>query len=275
MKKFFFVHLIFFIFFLIVAPSVYGENKTLILATTTSIQDTGLLDKIIPIFEKKTGYFVKTIAVGTGQALTLGRKGEADVLLIHSPEDEIKFVKEGFGINRNTFMYNDFILLGPKTNPAKISKDMNILEAFKKISQSRSLFVSRGDNSGTHIKELSIWKKAGITPLGEKWYQETGSGMGQTLLIANEKDGYTLSDRATYVALKKRLNNLSIIVEKDESLKNYYSVIEINSAKFKRVNTNGAKVFSDFILNSKEIKEIIKVYGQKEFGEPLFYLTSK
>lgn len=274
MKKFI-VTLTFLNLFFLFPVSVFGENRTLILATTTSVHDTGLLDKIIPLFEQKTGYFVKTIAVGTGQALKLGKKGETDVLLIHSPDEEIKFIKEGFGINRRTFMYNNFILLGPASNPAKISKDTNIIEAFKKIAQCKSLFISRGDNSGTHIKELSIWQKAGINPMGEKWYQETGNGMGQTLLIANEKNGYTLSDRATFLALKKRLNNLKIFGEKDESLKNYYSVIEVNSEKFKKVNKEGAKIFSDFIVNSKEIKEIIKFYGQKEFGEPLFYLIYK
>lgn len=274
MKKFI-VTLTFLNLFFLFPFSVFGENRTLILATTTSVHDTGLLDRIIPLFEKKTGYFVKTIAVGTGQALKLGKKGETDVLLIHSPDEEIKFIKEGFGINRRTFMYNNFILLGPASNPAKISKDTNIIEAFKKIAQCKSLFISRGDNSGTHIKELSIWQKASINPVGEKWYQETGNGMGQTLLIANEKNGYTLSDRATFLALKKRLNNLKIFGKKDESLKNYYSVIEVNSEKFKKVNKEGAKIFSDFIVNSKEIKEIIKFYGQKEFGEPLFYLIYK
>lgn len=267
--------IIFLFFTLFFSLSSYGKDKTLILGTTTSVQDSGFLDKIIPIFEKKTGYLVKTIAVGTGQALALGKKGEVDILLIHSPEEEIKFVKEGYGINRRTFMYNRFILLGPKFNPAKIKQDMNIIEAFKKIAETKSLFISRGDNSGTHIKELSIWRKADINPRGEKWYQETGSGMGQTLSISNEKDGYTLSDRSTYLALKKRLNNLTIFVEKDESLKNYYSVIEVNPKRFKKVNGEGAKFFSDFIVHSKEIKEIIKFYGLKEYGEPLFYLVSE
>lgn len=274
MKKRFLMSITFLFFNFLFTSTSYCGNKVLILGTTTSVQDSGFLDKIIPIFEKKTGYFVKTIAVGTGQAIVLGKKGEVDVLLIHAPEEELKFVKEGYGLNRKTFMYNNFILLGPKSNPAKIKPDMNIIEAFKEIAKNRSLFISRGDNSGTHIKELSIWKKAGLNPLGEKWYQETGTGMGQTLLIANEKDGYTISDRGTYLALKKTLNNLKPLVENDASLRNYYSIIEVNPEKFRKVNKEGAKLFSDFI-NSREIKEIIRSYGQKEYGESLFYLIGQ
>ncbi len=274
MKKIFLMSLIFLFLTFLFSKISYSSNKTLILGTTTSVQDTGFLDKIIPVFEKKTGYFVKTIAVGTGQAIALGKKGEVDILLIHAPEEELKLVKEGYGLNRKTFMYNTFILLGPKSNPAKIKKDMDIVEAFKKIAKNRSLFISRGDNSGTHLKELSIWNKIGINPSGEKWYQETGTGMGQTLLIANEKDGYTLSDKSTYIALKKTLINLNPLIEHDPFLKNYYSIVEINPEKFLKVNNRGAKLFIDFI-NSIEVREIIKYYGKKEYGEPLFYLVDK
>ncbi|MCX7770080.1 MAG: substrate-binding domain-containing protein [Proteobacteria bacterium] len=260
---------------ILTTPIFSAQNKTIILATTTSVQDSGLLEVIIPLFEKKTGYFVKTIAVGSGQAMALGKRGEADLLLVHSPEEEIKFIKEGYGINRKSFIYNDYLLLGPKSNPAKIIYNENIVEAFKKISKTKSLFISRGDNSGTHIKELYIWSKAGINPNGERWYQETGNGMGQTLIIADEKDGYILSDRGTYLTLKRRLKNLAIIIDKEESLKNVYSLIEVNPDKFKNLNNRGAKLFIEFMTTSKEVKDIIKSFGKKEFGEPIFYLFSQ
>ena len=169
--------------------AVYAQHKTIILATTTSTQDSGLLDVLLPIFEKKTGYFVKTIAVGSGQAMAMGQKGEADVLLVHSPDAEKKFVAEGYGINRRLIMHNDFIIVGPSEDPAKIKGVKSSTEAFKKVASAKALFVSRGDNSGTHSKEKDIWKAAGINPEGEKWYQQTGLGMGQTLNVAAEKKG--------------------------------------------------------------------------------------
>ena len=172
-------------------------QKNLILATTTSTQDSGLLDVLIPMFEKKTGYFVKTIAVGSGQAMTMGQKGEADVLLVHSPDAEKKFMAEGYGVNRLIVMHNDFVVIGPPADPAAIKGAKSTPEAFKKIAAAGSLFLSRGDNSGTHAKEKGIWKAAGIKPEGQKWYQQTGLGMGQTLNVAAEKKGYTLADRGT------------------------------------------------------------------------------
>lgn len=270
MKKIINYLLIFAIFFYIYSTNLFAEKKSIILATTTSVQDSGLLDILIPIFERKTGFFVKTIAVGSGQAIMLGKRGEADVLLVHSPEDEIRLVKDGFGINRKIVMYNDFILLGPQNDPANVKGTKNIREAFKKIEEKNALFISRGDNSGTHIKELSIWKELGINPLGKKWYQETGSGMGQTLSVANEKKGYVLTDRGTYLALKKNLN-LIIVNEGDDKLKNEYHVIEINPEKFKNINYVGARAFSDF-LTSKETQELIKNYGIDKFGLPLFFI---
>ena len=247
----------------------FAQQKNIILATTTSTQDTGLLDVLIPIFEKKTGYFVKTIAVGSGQAMAMGQKGEADILLVHSPEAEQKFVAEGYGVNRRLVMHNDFIVVGPPADPAKVRGMKSAVEVFKKIASSNSLFISRGDNSGTHVKEKAIWKAANIKYEGEKWYQQTGLGMGQTLNVASEKRAYTLADRGTYLALKKRLD-LDILAEGDAILLNIYHVIEVNPAKFPKVNAAGAKAFADFMV-SRETQEIIRTFGVDKYGSPLFF----
>ncbi len=244
-------------------------EKNIIMATTTSTQDSGLLDMLLPVFEKKTGYFVKTIAVGSGQAMAMGQKGEADVLLVHSPTAEQKFVKEGYGINRRLVMHNDYIVVGPATDPAKIKGMKSTLEVFKKIASTKSLFMSRGDNSGTNSKEKEIWKAAGIKSDGEKWYQQTGLGMGQTLSVASEKAAYTLADRGTYLALKKKLS-LDILAEGDAVLLNIYHVIEVNPSKWPKVNAAGAKAFADFMV-SKEVQDIIKTFGVEKFGSPLFF----
>ncbi|PKN23575.1 MAG: tungsten ABC transporter substrate-binding protein [Deltaproteobacteria bacterium HGW-Deltaproteobacteria-21] len=254
---------------LLCATIAQAQEKAIILATTTSTQDSGLLDVLIPVFEKKTGYFVKTIAVGSGQAMTMGQKGEADVLLVHSPAAEKQFVEEGFGINRRLVMHNDFIIVGPAEDPAKIKGMKSTLEAMKKIASSKSLFISRGDNSGTHAKEKTIWKQANLKYEGEKWYQETGAGMGQTLNVAAEKNGYTITDRATYLALKKNLK-LDILVEGDAVLLNIYHVIEVNPAKWPKVNAKGGKAFADFMI-FKETQDIIKTFGVDKFGAPLFF----
>lgn len=244
-------------------------EKNIILSTTTSTQDSGLLDKLIPIFEKKTGYFVKTIAVGSGQAMAMGQKGEADVLLVHSPDAEKKFIAGGHGINRRIVMHNDFIIIGPSTDPAKIKGSKSTAEAFKKIAAAGAPFISRGDNSGTHAKEKVIWKAAGTKYEGEKWYQQTGLGMGQTINVATEKRAYTLADRGTYLALKKR-TDLPILVEGDAILLNVYHVVEVNPAKWPKVNAKGAKAFADFMV-SPETQAIIKTFGVDKFGSPLFF----
>lgn len=244
-------------------------SKSIILATTTSTQDSGLLDALLPIFEKKTGYFVKTIAVGSGQAMMMGQKGEADVLLVHSPAAEKKFVDEGFGVNRRLVMHNDFIVVGPQDDPAKIHGASSTVEALKALSGTSSLFVSRGDNSGTHAKEKSIWKSAGINPEGQAWYQQTGLGMGQTLNVAAEKKGYTLTDRGTYLAVKKNVN-LAILKEGDAILLNVYHVIEVNPARWPKVNAAGAKAFADFMVGP-ETQEIIRTFGKDKYGMPLFF----
>ena len=248
---------------------VQAQQKTIILSTTTSTQDSGLLDVLIPIFEKKTGYFVKTIAVGSGQAMAMGQKGEADVLLVHSPAAEKKFVAEGYGINRRIIMHNDFVIVGPPGDSAKIGGIKMASEAFKKIASAQALFLSRSDKSGTHVKEMDIWKAAGIKSEGEKWYQQTGLGMGQTLNVAAEKKGYTLADRGTYLALKKNLG-LDILVEGDAILLNVYHVIEVNPARWPKVNAPGGKAFADFMV-SNETQGIIKTFGVDKFGSPLFF----
>ena len=244
-------------------------QKNVILATTTSTQDSGLLDVLIPIFEKKTGYFVKTIAVGSGQAMAMGAKGEADVLLVHSPAAEKKFMADGNGVERRLVMHNDFIIVGPPSDPAKIKGMKKAAEAFKKIAATGSVFMSRGDNSGTHAKEKDIWKASGVKFEGEKWYQQTGLGMGQTLAVAAEKKAYTLADRGTYLALKKNLG-LDILVEGDGILLNIYHVIEVNPKKWPKANFTGAKAFADFMV-SKETQAIIKTFGVDKYKQPLFF----
>ncbi|HEY9162482.1 MAG TPA: substrate-binding domain-containing protein [Desulfomonilia bacterium] len=269
-KQFLTVFIALFTALMLAAPAqAASADKTVILATTTSTQDTGLLDELLPIFEKETGYFVKTIAVGSGQAIAMGKRGEADVLLVHSPDAEKEFVDAGNGINRKLVMHNDFIIIGPSADPAKIKSAKTAKEAMKLIADSGSLFISRGDNSGTHVKEKNLWKAAGINPEGQKWYQQTGLGMGQTLNIAAEKNGYTLTDRGTYLSLKKNLG-LVILCEGDKSLLNIYHVIEVNPAKFPKVNAAGAQAFSDFMV-SKKTQAFIEKFGVKKYGSPLFF----
>ncbi len=244
------------------------QQKDLILATTTSTQDSGLLDVLIPLFEKQFGYRVKTIAVGTGQALAMGDKGEADVLLVHAPADEKKLVESGAAVERKLVMHNDFIVVGPKADPAGVKGVKTGAAALKKIAEAKALFVSRGDDSGTHKKELALWKDAGVKNEGT-WYQQSGSGMGQTLTIASEKNGYTLSDRATYLAQKKNLS-LEVLLEGDAPLLNIYHVMQVNPAKFTKVNNAGAKAFADFLLSSGG-QDAISKFGVDKFGQSLFF----
>ncbi|MDN5327203.1 MAG: tungstate transport system substrate-binding protein [Moorella sp. (in: firmicutes)] len=251
------------------APAAGPVNKNLILATTTSTMDSGLLDVLIPMFEKKSGYTVKPNAVGTGQALAMGDQGNADVLLVHAPADELKLVEKGTVINRRLVMHNDFIIVGPPGDPAGIKGVKKAAEAFKKIAARQAVFVSRGDDSGTHKKEKAIWKEAGINPQG-KWYQEAGAGMGQTLNIASEKGGYTLTDRATYLALKKNLN-LDIMLEGEKNLLNIYHVMQVNPEKFPgmKINSEGARAFVDFMV-APETQKVIADFGKDKFGQSLF-----
>jgi len=252
---------------LVTAPGS-AQEKVLILATTTSTQDTGLLDVLVPAFEKQSGLMVKTIAVGSGQAMTMGQKGEADVLLVHSPDAEKKFMDEGFGTTRRIVMHNDFVIVGPAADPAKIKGMNSAAEALKAIPAGGGTFISRGDNSGTHSKEKALWKAAGVAAEGQKWYQQTGLGMGQTLNVASEKGFYTLADRGTYLAMKKTLA-LEILVEGEKSLLNVYHVIEVSQAKWPKVNAAGAKSFADFMVTA-ETQKTIGGFGVEKFGSPLF-----
>lgn len=246
-----------------------AQRSPVILATTTSTQDSGLLDVLIPPFEKKTGYALKTIAVGTGQALTLGDRGEADVVLVHAPDLELQFLAKRNLINRRRVMHNDFVLVGPPADPAGIKGVKSAAGALKKIAERGALFLSRGDQSGTHDKEKSLWKAAGISPKG-RWYIESGQGMGPTLTIAAEKGAYTLADRATHLAFKRRIQ-LVVLLGGDAALLNIYHVLEVSPARHPRVNAAGGKAFADFML-SAAAQEMIKTFGVEKYGEPLFFV---
>lgn len=249
------------------AGPALAQSNVVILSTTTSTQDSGLLDVLVPLFEKKTGLTVKTISVGTGQALALAARGEADVTLAHAASLEKKYVAEGKMSNRRLVMYNDFVIIGPPDDPAKIKGVPKALDALKRIAESQSRFVSRGDKSGTHVLELALWKQAGVEPKGA-WYIESGQGMGQTLGIANDRRAYTLTDRATYLAFAKRVD-LPILVEKDRPLLNIYSVMQVNPANGPRVNAAGGKAFAEFML-APETQAVIKVFGMDKYGQALF-----
>lgn len=243
-------------------------NPNLILATTTSTQDSGLLDVLIPAFEKKTGYKVKTVAVGTGAALAMGEKGDADVLLVHAFASEKKLVDNQTAINYQLVMHNDFVIVGPSTDPAKVKETKTAVDALKAIYASPSIFVSRGDDSGTDKMEKALWVKTNIKPAGTK-YQATGQGMGQTLTIASDKEGYTLTDRATYLAMKKNLK-LDILLQGETALLNIYHVMQVNPEKFPKVNAAGAKAFVDFMINA-DTQKLIGSFGKDKYGQALFF----
>jgi tungstate transport system substrate-binding protein len=245
------------------------QNKDLILATTTSTQDSGLLDVLQPMFEEESGYKVKTIAVGTGQALEMGTKGEADVLLVHAPDAEMELVDSGDAMNRKRVMYNDFIIIGPSSDPAGI-KGLDVGQAFEKIAETNATFISRGDDSGTHKKELAIWKSINVDPKSVDNYLETGQGMGPTLNVTVEKLGYTLTDRATFLAQEKNLRDITLLVEGDEDLLNIYHVMQVNPEKHDKVNSDGAKAFVEFLINEKT-QQVIEDFGKEEFGQSLFF----
>jgi len=244
-----------------------AQSNTVILSTTTSTQDSGLLDVLVPMFERKSGLTVKTISVGTGQALALAARGEADVTLAHAPSLEKKYVDEGKMANRRLVMYNDFVIIGPPADPARIKGLPKALDALRRIAESQSRFVSRGDKSGTHTLELALWKQAGIEPKGA-WYIESGQGMGQTLGIASDRRAYALTDRGTYLAFQKRVD-LPILVEKDRPLLNIYSVMEVSPANGPRVNAAGGRAFAEFML-APETQTVIKSFGVDKYGQPLF-----
>lgn len=243
-----------------------SAERSLILATTTSTQDSGLLDALLPGFTAETGWQVKTVAVGSGQAIELGRRGEADVLLVHSPKAEKDLVAEGATGPRVLVMHNDFVLLGPAADPAGI-RGVPTTKAMTKIMSSGSVFVSRGDDSGTHAREKALWESAKITP-GGPGYQQTGQGMGATLRVAAERSGYTLVDRATYLSQRDSLD-LALLNEGDPSLLNVYHVIEMTVRAGDRVQPEGAAAFAGWIVGSRA-QQLIGEFGVAEFGQPLF-----
>lgn len=258
------------------------ENPTIRLATTTSVNDSGLLDYLKPHFEKATGYKVEVASAGTGIAIGYAKAGDADLLLVHSKAQEEAFIEEGFAsTERLSFMYNYFVICGPADDPAGVKNEKSAAEAFKKIADSKSVFVSRGDNSGTHNKETGIWKSAEITP-GEKdeWYVSVGSGMGDTLNKANEMKGYVLTDKATYLSMKDSLPNLTILKEEADDMKNTYSLLGVKAdaeaftGKEVKINTEGAQALIDWMLGDEAAK-LIEAYGKDKYGEQLFFLLKK
>jgi tungstate transport system substrate-binding protein len=249
------------------ATQVERGPKDIILATTTSTQDTGLLDELVPILEDESGYNVKVIAVGSGQALAMGERGDADVLLAHAPASEVELVDSGVAINRQLVMHNDFIIVGPEDDPAGI-KGMTAADGLAAIYDKGATFVSRGDDSGTHKAELALWKKANLDPAGQSWYEQSGQGMGATLTIASQTGAYTLADRGTYLAQKENLE-LAVLVEGDPVLFNIYHVMQVNPDKFDLVNGPGGEAFVEFMV-SDATQAIIKDFGVDKFGQPLF-----
>ncbi|OPY27182.1 MAG: PBP superfamily domain protein [Methanocella sp. PtaU1.Bin125] len=250
-----------------------GPREVLKMATTTSMQDTGLLDYLKSDFDSKYNMDLQWTSVGSGQALALGRSGDVSVLLVHSPKDETTFVNDGYGWNRTQFAHNFYVIVGPSSDPAGIKDLTNASQAFTKIRDSKSKFVSRGDNSGTNAKELSLWNMTGSTPSNitdSSWYVSTGVGMGSTLTMANEMQAYTLSDLSTFIHNQKNLS-LVVLVENDpKNLINKYDLIAINHTMYPSSNYNGALKFIEF-MTSKETQEKIRDYGKAEFGRPLFY----
>jgi tungstate transport system substrate-binding protein len=251
----------------ILAAPASAQRSPIILSTTTSTQDSGLLDVLVPLFERQTGYSVKTIAVGTGQALALAARGEADLVLAHAPAVEKKYVADGKMLDRRLVMYNDFVIIGPADDPAKVKGMKKAADAMKAIAATGSRFVSRGDNSGTHLLEKALWKLAGVEPQGA-WYIEAGQGMGATLGIADDRKAYTLTDRGTFLAFQKRVR-LPIVLEGDKPLLNIYSVMQVNPANGPKVNAAGGAAFADFMV-SAEAQKVIKTFGVDKYGQALF-----
>jgi len=243
------------------------SNPNLILATTTSTQDSGLLDVLVPMFEEQTGYKVQTVAVGTGEALKMGEEGNADVLLVHAPSSEVTFMDGGNGQDRFLVMHNDFILVGPAADPAGI-KGLGPKDAFVAIYNAGAPFVTRADDSGTYKKEVSFWTKAALEPKGQAWYIETGQGMGASLTVASEKGAYILTDRATYLANKDKLQ-LEILLEGNNALLNVYHVITVNQTKWPKVNYEGALAFAKF-MTDPATQKVIGTFGVDKYGQQLF-----
>lgn len=242
-------------------------RRDVLLATTTSFQDSGLLEVLVADFQKRSGYRVRPIAVGTGQALALGAAGDADVLVVHAPAAERAFMAAGNAQRRILVMHNDFVIVGPQDDPARVT-GLSVAEALRLLADTKATFISRGDRSGTHLLEMELWKGAGMEPRGD-WYVQASTGMGQTLVIASEKRAYTLSDRGTYLARRHALA-LTIVVERQPPLLNPYHVVTVDPRKFPHLNAAGANAFADYLV-SREAQEIIGNFGRAVFGQPLFF----
>ncbi|MGE5173385.1 MAG: substrate-binding domain-containing protein [Betaproteobacteria bacterium] len=257
------------------AVTPYATAETRIrCASTTSTQNSGLFEYLLPLFEQKTGIKVDVVAVGTGAAIEIGKRGDADFVFVHAKEQELKAVEEGYFVNRHDVMYNDFLIIGPSNDPAKIKGMKSATDAFKKIAEAKGIFVSRGDKSGTHTKELAIWKKAGIEPAGQKWYLEVGQGMEKTQRIADEKRAYTLTDRGTWLATKdKDKLDMAVVLEGDPVLFNQYGVMAVNPEKFKTVKYKEAMEFVNWII-SPEGQKAVASFKDKN-GNPLFIPNAK
>ena len=238
-------------------------------APSSGVSRVWLLDVLVPKFEKETGYTVQTVAVGSGQAIAQGARGDADAVLVHSPDAEKKMVDSGDGIERKIVMHNDFIIVGPKSDPAALKAAASTGAGMLAISKANTKFISRGDDSGTNALELKLWKAIGVTPKGQSWYEESGQGMGATLQIASQKAAYTISDRGTYLAQKANLD-LDVLLQGDKSLLNVYHVIVVNPAKHDKVNVLGARAFAAWITRP-DIQKFIGQFGVEKFGEPLFF----
>jgi tungstate transport system substrate-binding protein len=254
-------------------PPLTAQSSTVILATTTSTRDTGLLDSLLPLFERASGYSVKMVAVGSGQALAMGKRGDADVVLSHAPVEEQELFAAGYFTSRRPVMRNDFVLVGPRADPAGVSGGHDAAAALRRLVQASAAFVSRGDRSGTHQLELALWRGIAVDPPGRGTrYTETGQGMGQTLLIADHRNAYTLTDRATFLVWQERIN-LRILVQGDTVLRNRYHVMEVSGRTSPRVNVPGARALAAFFV-SREARAVIAAFGQGRVGRPLFAVDS-
>ena len=250
-------------------PPVTAQSREVLLATTTSTRDAGLLDSLVPVFERTSGYNVKVIAVGSGQALEMGRRGDADVVLAHAPEAERVLVDSGYFVSRRLVMHNDFLIVGPAADPAHLGGMTDALAALRRLAEGRAPFVSRGDQSGTHKLEQKLWRLAGIRPPGAGgWYIEAGHGMGETLQMADEKRAYTITDRATYLAWRAKVQ-AAPLVEGDPLLYNVYHVLEVNPKNAPRINAAGGKAFAEFLV-APATQALIAEFGKSRFGRSLF-----
>jgi tungstate transport system substrate-binding protein len=249
------------------------DNPVLRISTTTSVNDSGLLEMLQPLFEKETGYKLEITSNGTGQAIKLGESGDADLILVHAKASEEEFVNGGFGKERIPFMYNFFVVAGPKEDAAGVKTSETAKDAFQQIADTDAKFASRGDESGTHKAEMKIWKSIDVDPVGQDWYISVGKGMGDTLNIANEEQAYVMTDKATFLSYQKDLD-LEILKEEDDSLKNTYSMIAVNDSVADDINTEGAQAFIDWMTSEKTLK-LISEFGVSEYGEQLFYIIEK